>query len=120
MKTILVAEDDSAIIDALSLILGAEGYEVLTAKNKDQIFEQLEKNPDIILLDIRLSGSDGGEICTEIKQHKKLAQIPVLLMSANPDIESIAKEVGANGYIRKPFEMSQLLFELAGYFFLNS
>lgn len=120
MKRVLVAEDDPAIIDALSLILGAEGYEVLPAKNKEQILEQLQENPQLILLDIRLSGTDGGETCKEIKQNKAFSKIPVLLMSANPDIEAIAQEAGANGYIRKPFEMMQLLSELDRYFSKNS
>jgi CheY-like chemotaxis protein len=120
MKRVLVAEDDPAIIDALSLILGAEGYDVLTAKNKEQIFQRLEQDPQLVLLDIRLSGTDGAETCQEIKQQEKYADVPVMLMSANPDIETIAQEVGANGYIRKPFEMMQLLSELDRYFSKNS
>lgn len=115
MKKILVAEDDPAIIDALSLILGAEGYEVLSAKTSPQIFAALEQKPHLLLLDIRLSGADGSEICKEVKNSPQHADTPVILMSANPDIESIAQEVRADGFIKKPFEMSQLLEKLAEY-----
>jgi CheY-like chemotaxis protein len=116
MKRVLVAEDDPAIIDALSLILGAEGYDVLTAKNKEQIFQRLEQDPQLVLLDIRLSGTDGAETCQEIKQQEKYADVPVMLMSANPDIETIAQEVGANGYIRKPFEILDSFLHKSDFF----
>lgn len=115
MKKILVAEDDSAIIDALTLILGAEGYEVFTAKNEAQILSGLAQTPDLLLLDIRLSGIDGREICKMVKADTRYSKIPVLFMSANPDLQTIAQEACADGFIRKPFEMAQLLDKLHTY-----
>lgn len=115
MKKILIAEDDPAIIDALTLILGAEGYEVFTAKNEAQIHAGLAKKPDLLLLDIRLSGIDGREICKMVKADNRYSKIPVLFMSANPDLEEIAQEACSDGFIRKPFEMAQLLAKLREY-----
>ncbi len=112
---VLVAEDDEAITDALELILGSEGYDVLTARNTSQINTALQQNPDIVLLDIRLSGVDGRDVCEQLKLGIETTTLPIILMSANPDVDDIACAVHADGFIRKPFEMSRLLQMLKQY-----
>ena len=107
-KKILIADDDAAILDAVSLLLGAEGYEVLTAHNGQQVIPLLEKKPDLILLDIWMSGTNGQEVCTLIKTSPKTMDIPVILVSANNDTARLAQESGAEGFLLKPFEMEDL------------
>jgi len=73
------------------------------------------KLPDLLLLDIRMSGVDGGKICQQIKTADATKHIPVIMISANKDIEQIALECGADDYIPKPFQMHHLLEVVAKY-----
>ena len=109
MKSILVADDDKAILDALSLFLEDAGYAVTTTTRGEDVRMMHEKFPDIILLDIWMSGSDGGEICAYLKSKKRTKSIPIILFSANRDTAKIAQETGADDYIEKPFNLEELL-----------
>lgn len=109
-KRILVADDDMAILDSLQLLLEDAGYKVITVDSGETVL-QLPQNalPDLVLLDIWMSGADGRELCKAFKQAEKTKNIPVILFSANRDIEKYAKEAGANDFIEKPFEIKTLL-----------
>lgn len=109
-KHILIIDDDPAILDVIKIILEDKGYRTTVLADSLNIFEFLDGNPpDLILLDIWMSGIDGVEITRKLKRSAKYAGIPVILISANTKGESIAKEVKANGYIAKPFEIDELL-----------
>jgi DNA-binding response OmpR family regulator len=68
-----------------------------------------KSNPDLIFLDIWMSGMDGKIICKELKSNPATSDIPVVLFSANRDTREISKECGADDYILKPFEVKELL-----------
>lgn len=106
---ILVADDDPAIVDALQFMLEEEGYEVATTVDADAVTKFVVDKPDLVLLDIWMSGQDGREICKYLKTQESTKQIPIIMISANKDTEKIAKESGANDFIAKPFEMDELL-----------
>ncbi len=108
-KKVLVADDDPAILDVMRMMLEFEGYDVLTTLNGAHILEMSIELPDLLLLDIWMSGTDGRDICKKIKQNEKTSKIPVVLVSASKDIERSAFEAGANDFIAKPFEMNELL-----------
>ncbi len=110
--TILVADDDSAILDATSMILEDEGYNVQTSSDGNTIIGSKRTLPDLLLLDIWMSGKDGREICRQIKQNTSTKHIPVIMVSANRDTEKIAKEVGAEDFITKPFDIDELLVKV--------
>lgn len=118
-KRILVADDDPAILDAMSIMLEESGYDVETtvdgavAQNMSQTMQA--DLPDLLLLDIRMSGMDGGKICQHLKSAVSTKHIPVILISANKDIEQIALACGADSYIPKPFQMNNLLSLVAKY-----
>ena len=68
-----------------------------------------EEAPHIVLLDIWLSGHDGGQIAKDLKAHSKTKNIPVIMLSANNETEKVSKEVGADGFLMKPFDIDELL-----------
>lgn len=108
-KAILVADDDPAILDSLSIMLEDAGYEVITTVDGQTVKEVKDKLPDLILLDIWMSGMDGRDICRSLKNNSKTKSIPIIMFSANKDTEKIAKEAGADGFIAKPFDMTEML-----------
>lgn len=115
MKTILVADDDAAIVDAIALILEDAGYQVQTTLNGEEVTGLLNNYPNLILLDIWMSGQDGRTICRHLKLQPKTKHIPIIMISANKDTSQIAKESGADDFITKPFEMEELLSKVAKY-----
>jgi CheY-like chemotaxis protein len=113
-KKVLIADDDPAILDALQLMLEDEGYDVRTSENGESI-KQLKDFPDVLLLDIWMSGIDGRDICKALKSSEETKHIPVIMISANRDTEQIAREAGADDFLTKPFEMDQLLEKVKKY-----
>lgn len=108
-KTILLIDDDAGILDVTKIILQDAGYTMLTASSETAMFEQLKKQqPDVILLDILLSGTDGIDICRKLKADPKTKDIPVVIMSADTSIEEKFKEAGADDYLTKPFDIEDL------------
>lgn len=112
-RKILLADDAPAIVHAVSQILQVMGYEVITADGTEVMHIMAEQHPDLLLLDIWMSGCDGRDICRQIKRHEVLSLTPVLLFSAHWNVAQIAEEVGADGYILKPFKMQDLLATIA-------
>ncbi len=109
-KKILVAEDDKAILEVVKIILQDGGYEVIAIEHGEQVIKTVHKEqPHVVLLDIWMAGHDGGEIAKKLKNDEKTRHTPVIMISANNETEKIAKEVGANGFIQKPFNIDDLL-----------
>src|SRR6185437_7865688 len=110
-KKILIAEDDRAIIEVVKIILENEGYEVFTADQGETVHKTIdEQKPDMLLLDIWLYGEDGGQIAKAIKAKAKTRELPIVLMSANNETEKITKQVGADDFLLKPFNIDDLLY----------
>jgi DNA-binding response OmpR family regulator len=107
-KKILIADDDPAILEALQMMLEDEGYEVEISLEGKSIYKMKKNYPDLVLLDIWMSGIDGGDICMHLKKNKLTKHIPVIMISANKDVGIIAKGAGADDYISKPFQMHEL------------
>lgn len=114
-KKIMVADDDPSIVEALQYMLEDNGYEVETTTDGQTVQDMKEEIPDVLLLDIWMSGMDGAEICRSLKKQTRTKSIPVIMISANRDTEQIAKESGADDFIVKPFEMKELLTKVKKY-----
>jgi DNA-binding response OmpR family regulator len=109
-RRIFIADDDRDILDILKLMLQTRGYRVLVSNNGSELFEYApEELPDLVMLDIWMSGIDGRDICARLKNNENTKNIPVLFISANSNLQAIAKEYGAEGFIAKPFDMEILL-----------
>jgi CheY-like chemotaxis protein len=106
---ILVADDDYGIIDAMKIVLEDEGYEVITTRDGSEVLNLCLQHPDIIFLDIWMSGLDGNSICRKIKGNNDFKNIPVIIFSANSNTRRIASECGADGFLTKPFEIEDLI-----------
>jgi DNA-binding response OmpR family regulator len=108
-KRILIADDDPAILDATRMILEMENYEVETTVDGATVAIMFENPPDLLLLDIWMSGQDGKDICRALKSQESTKHVPVIMISASRDVEASAKDAGADDFVTKPFEMDLLL-----------
>ena len=107
-KKILVIDDCEAILDVVKITLEMEGYEVSTSLT-GECFQQMEHDPpDLILLDVVLSGEDGGEIGQRLKSEEQTRHIPVILLSAHAGLRETAERCSANDYLVKPFRLTEL------------
>ncbi|GAB3922178.1 response regulator [Mucilaginibacter myungsuensis] len=110
-KKVLLLEDDNLIRDVVSLILGEEGYEVLAAEPTPiERFKNLR--PHVILLDEWINQQQGDQLCHELKKIHALLHVPVIIFSTAVNIAEIAKDCKADGYVRKPFMVEELLQEI--------
>jgi len=112
-KKILIAEDEEDILELLSVIFGDLGdYEILCARDGQEALRITRvDNPDIILLDIQLPKLNGYEVCKLVKSDPTMSQTKVLMISgmAQKSDRHKAQEVGADGYIIKPFSSIELV-----------
>lgn len=115
---ILVVDDDPDILDALRLLLEYAGYEVATSE-KGEYAENLHDTngglPDLIILDVLLSGMDGRLICQKLKSQEETKRIPIIMMSAHPNAMRSVAAVGADDFLAKPFDASELLAKIEKY-----
>jgi CheY-like chemotaxis protein len=113
---ILVVDDEPDILEFLQELLEQEGYSVTTT-NKSEYLEPLRNGglPDLILLDVFLSGKDGRDIVKHLKNQQETRHIPVIMFSAHPDARETALAAGADDFIAKPFEIDELLAKVASY-----
>jgi DNA-binding response OmpR family regulator len=106
---ILVVDDDPDILEPIRLLLEGEGYTVETTTKGDHTYQIVKTfRPDLILLDILMSGSDGRTICRTLKEAKETKHIPIVMMSAHPGADADSKKSGADDFVAKPFELDEL------------
>jgi CheY-like chemotaxis protein len=106
---ILIIDDDFSNIEVISLILKSKGYEVLVLNDHISLDNIRKAKPNLILLDILLSGEDGRNICKQIKASPDLSPLPVIMLSATLHLDKSAEESGATDFVMKPFDMDNLI-----------
>jgi two-component system KDP operon response regulator KdpE len=107
--TILVVDDDMQILRALRHALAARGYEVLLASSGQQALEMAAvQQPNMVILDLTLPDMSGIEVCRELRTW---LHVPILVLSVRdrPDDKVTALDTGADDYLTKPFDTSELL-----------
>jgi two-component system NtrC family sensor kinase len=116
---ILVAEDDPAAANVLQTLLARVGYEVRVATDGATALRMLqeEATPDVLLLDWMLPGVSGLEICQQVRQRWDALALPILMVTAKTDAESIsaAFEAGVSDYLTKPFLGAELRARIASH-----
>lgn len=110
MSKVLVIDDDIDILSVMEILLSMQGFTVEVVSKGSLAFEKVETfQPDLILLDVLISGYDGRIICKELKADPKTKHIPVIMFSAHPGAAATIKDYGADDFIAKPFDVKYLL-----------
>lgn len=109
-KTVLIVEDEKSIVDILRFNLEKEGYATLTAYDGETgLRTALERDPDLILLDVMLPKMIGFDVCKALRDQG--SSIPVIILTAREEEADkvLGLEIGADDYITKPFSMRELM-----------
>jgi DNA-binding response OmpR family regulator len=105
-KTILVADDEPAVLRSLEFILKKEGYRVLTAVNGQEAYDLASQNlPDLVLLDVQMPRMDGNQVCRQLRDQESSSKLYIIMITAKGQESDRVNsmESGANEYITKPF-----------------
>ena len=119
---VLIVDDEYIGRETLQSILEGEGYELEMAENGLQALEKARKlSPDVILLDVMMPGMTGFEVCQRIRNDPQIAEIPIIILTALDDRESLlnALKAGADDFVSKPFDRYELRARLMGITRLN-
>lgn len=113
-EKILVIDDNEDILFMLKAMLELKEYKVYTKETADNIeFYIQQLAPDVIVMDMLLSGADGREVCKNLKASIVTVTIPIVMISALPNAKNMCLEAGANYFVAKPFEMADLFYAVA-------
>ncbi len=105
---VLIVDDDPAIVSAVADVLRMEGYEVDTAGNGAAALTRVEDAlPGLVLLDMRMPVLDGWGFARALRERG--VRVPTVIMTAAHDAAVWASEIGADGYLPKPFQIQELL-----------
>lgn len=109
-KTILVIEDDRDTQILMKIALKQEGFNVVTKSTAAEAIQHLKAGvlPDLILLDLSLGDMPGGDLIAVLRQTPEWADLKVVIVSGWDDLRTKAQELKADGFIRKPFELTAL------------
>ena len=110
METILIVEDEKAMVTGLRFNLEARGYRVLAAYDGEQGYRAaLEEHPDLVILDLMLPKRNGYEVCRQLKE--EVPALPIVMLTAKSQEAEIVTglELGADDYVTKPFSVLELL-----------
>ena len=109
VAAILLVEDDPSVREAVTLALEGDGHRVETAVSGEEALSRWRRSrPDLILLDVMLPGTDGLEVCRQVRRDD---QVPIVMLTARSDAIDVVLglESGADDYVTKPFETRVLL-----------
>lgn len=108
-KHILICDDDEGILEIVKIILTDQNYEITALSNSDKVIDEVKSGkPDLVLLDLWMPGIGGDELTRQLKNDTETETIPVVISSASKDTAEIAKDIGADGFILKPFDIEDL------------
>ncbi len=116
MPKIFVIDDDKDLLKVVKSLLLKKGFDVSTYSDWEIANVALGKyQPQLILLDVFLSGIDGLDVCQKLKADSRTRHIPILIFSAYPRVaEAAIFEYGADDFIAKPFELNDLIVKVHG------
>jgi CheY-like chemotaxis protein len=108
-KRILIFDDDTAILEVITIIFEENGYEVKISETSHDIIEKVtDYQPDVILMDNWIPKIGGVEATKLLKSTEEFKHIPVIYVTANNDIVALASEANADDYVSKPFNLDDL------------
>lgn len=116
-KKILVVDDEPEFLDMIKMRLEASSYSAVIVSDPKEVFRTAEKEtPDVILLDIAMSGMDGYQVCERLKEGKETKSIPIILLTGKEleprGITERCLKLGANGFLLKPVDKEKLFAKI--------
>ena len=110
MKKVLVVDDDPDILEAVQLVLMSDGYNSEAITKGDETYKKIkEYKPDLIILDVLLSGNDGRTICKNLKKAPATKKIPIIFMSAlSGQVTKRTVAMQAEDFFTKPLDLPRL------------
>ncbi|MDD5584515.1 MAG: response regulator [Candidatus Omnitrophica bacterium] len=111
-KKILVIDDDKDIVRSLQIKLEMEGFQIISASDGyEGIYKARTSGVDLVLLDLKLPGLPGEQVCKELRKEEQYETLPIIMLTAkDSDTDRvIGRVIGADCYMPKPFEMDKLL-----------
>jgi DNA-binding response OmpR family regulator len=121
-QQVLIVDDEPMARTLLRLILVRAGFNVSEAEDGFDALEMIKQNkPDIILLDVMMPGMDGFTVCEKLRQQDETATLPIIMLSAKTDLDSINKglRVGATKYLTKPISPDELTIHVTDVLDMN-
>ncbi|HTK19919.1 MAG TPA: response regulator [Mucilaginibacter sp.] len=110
IKRVLVLDDNQDILDVVQETLSYEKFEVKSTGESDQVMPLVKEfKPHLIILDYRVAGTNGGEVCQQIKSHPEFNNIPVIIFSAYISHQDEIMAYGCDAIINKPFDLVELI-----------
>jgi len=114
-NTIVIVDDDPAILEAMKMILELYNFDVETIADGVVMPRLASLQPKLLFLDICMSGVDGGDICKSLKTTEATKDIPVVMISASYNLREVVQNAGADDFLAKPFELHDLLSKVNKY-----
>ena len=111
-KRVLLAEDEPNIVESLTFLLERAGYQVSAETDGQDALDAIQKNPpDVVILDVMLTGIDGFEILRRLRSDSQTKALPVIILTAKGQREDreAALDGGANAFIAKPFSNAEVV-----------
>ena len=109
-KRVLVLDDNQDILDVVHEALAYEQFEVTSISESEMVIPSMtEIKPDLVILDYRVAGQNGGEICQQIKAHPLFSNLPVIIFSAYINNKQDLLTYGCDAVISKPFDLVELI-----------
>jgi CheY-like chemotaxis protein len=110
-QTILIVDDDVAVADVLCRRLEQQGFETMTVATGSEALVAAQRQPSLVLLDLRLPDIDGWTVCEKLADASETCHIPVIMLSAmeRPDIIRRSRAAGCQYFVRKPYDPNALL-----------
>lgn len=116
-KKILLVDDEPDILRTVAFRLTGLGYEVVTATDGENAVKMIgTEKPDLVLLDVRLPGMNGIEVCNAVRSDETIKNTPIILFTASASrIAEDCAKCGASDYLLKPFDLKDLLEKMGKY-----
>lgn len=110
MKKILVVDDNKDIVWVVETILKRYGFEVLSTMRGEDVLTKVQHfNPQLILLDVFLSGIDGIDLCNNLKTNSQTNNIPIIMFSAHANQDDVMRFCNADDFLPKSFDVNDLI-----------
>ena len=113
MKKLLIVDDSPELLEAIEFFLSRQGYRTKTLPNANNLIEEIKNlEPDLLILDVFIGGTDGREVCKKLRKNSVSKYLCVILFSASADAIVDYEYHGADGCIEKPFSLTHMLKEI--------